>query len=97
MNADGSQAIRNLNNVYYNIHGLLKVLEKTVSNVSEVATKLRYLECSVEQLRESILNISDISSNDDYQRAKIASLKKAITAKDTLISKYRNDGYELFK
>ncbi|VBB29460.1 unnamed protein product [Acanthocheilonema viteae] len=51
-------ALKNLNNIYNSIHNLIALAEK--GNGSDIAIKLRYLEASLEQFKESIDSISDI-------------------------------------
>ncbi|VDK53116.1 unnamed protein product [Anisakis simplex] len=85
---DGSCAIKNVNTVYNSLVNFISSVEKGTS--SDVALRLRQVENSIEQLRESIDSISDISSNEEIQREKIRSLKKQIAAKDSLIASFKN-------
>ncbi|KAL3982223.1 hypothetical protein ACH3XW_46315 [Acanthocheilonema viteae] len=81
-------ALKNLNNIYNSIHNLIALAEK--GNGSDIAIKLRYLEASLEQFKESIDSISDIIGNENHQRARIADLSRRIALKDSLINSFRN-------
>ncbi|VDN52838.1 unnamed protein product [Dracunculus medinensis] len=61
-------------------------------NNSDTAVKLRHLEASLEQLKDSIESIVDISRDENYQSAKIASLKSQLQLKDSLITSFKKDG-----
>ncbi|CAG9534161.1 unnamed protein product [Cercopithifilaria johnstoni] len=81
-------ALKNLNNIYNSIHNFITLAEK--GNGSDIAVKLRYLEASLEQFRESIDSTSDIIGNENHQRARIADLNRRIALKDGLINSFRN-------
>uniref|UniRef100_A0A1I7VDS9 Mss4-like protein n=1 Tax=Loa loa TaxID=7209 RepID=A0A1I7VDS9_LOALO len=80
MSVDGTIALKNLNNIYNSIHNFIALADK--GNGSDIALKLRYLEASLEQLKDSIDSTSDIVGNENYQRAKIADLNRRIALKD---------------
>lgn len=90
MSQDGSQALRNANNVYSSVHSFVKAVDRGLA--SDIAVKVRLVECALDQLKEAIDSIPDISSSEDYQLASIASLKKEIAAKDAFIATCKHGG-----
>uniref|UniRef100_A0A915PQC1 U6 snRNA-associated Sm-like protein LSm3 n=1 Tax=Setaria digitata TaxID=48799 RepID=A0A915PQC1_9BILA len=59
MSVDGTTALRNLNNIYNSIHNFIALAEK--GNGSDIAIKLRYVEASLEQFKESVESTIDIT------------------------------------
>ncbi|VDK60977.1 unnamed protein product [Onchocerca ochengi] len=62
MSVDGTTALKSLNNIYNSIHNFIALAEK--GNGSDIALKLRYVEASLEQFKESIDSASDITGYD---------------------------------
>lgn len=88
MSVDGSNASKNINNIYSLLINFVASVEK--GNSSDIALKLRQVESCVSELRESIDSITDIASNEECQRAKIESLVRQIKAKDALIASFKD-------
>ncbi|KAM3726197.1 Guanine nucleotide exchange factor [Dirofilaria immitis] len=65
MSVNGTTALKSLNNIYNSIHNFIALAEK--GNGSDIALKLRYVEASLEQFKESIDSASDIIGNENHQ------------------------------
>ncbi|MFH4973984.1 hypothetical protein AB6A40_000693 [Gnathostoma spinigerum] len=88
MSSDGIQCLKNCSAVYSNVHSFISCIEK--GNTSDVTLRLKQVELSIEQLRDSVLAVTDISRSETYQKQKIASLLKQIALKDDLINSLKD-------
>lgn len=90
MNSDGTLTIKSINNLYSCFTNFLGAVDKGLT--PDIAAKFRSLEAAVQQLRESVDAITDISTDEEYQKRKIESLQDELARKDALIESLKKNG-----